>query len=78
MNTLLTSQERDDVLTTMATLIADERATILAANKTDVDKYDGDDLAMYERLKVNDSKIDGMILSLEQLVADTDPIGREL
>ena len=78
MNTLLTSQQRDDVLTTMAKLIAEERANILAANKTDIDRYDGEDLAMYDRLKVDDSKIGGMILSLEQLVADSDPIGREL
>jgi glutamate-5-semialdehyde dehydrogenase len=62
----------------MARLIADERTNILTANKTDVDRYDGGDLAMYDRLKVDDSKIDGMILSLEQLITDSDPIGKEL
>ena len=78
MNTLLTSQQRNDVLTTMAQLIADEKASILNANTIDVEKYDGNDLAMYDRLKVDDVKIEGMILSLEQLVADSDPIGKEL
>jgi len=33
---------------------------------------------MYDRLKVDDGKIEGMILSLNQLVADTDPLGKEL
>jgi glutamate-5-semialdehyde dehydrogenase len=78
MNTLLTSQQRNDVLTSMAGLIADERAGILNVNKIDVERYDGTDLAMVDRLKVDDSKIDGMILSLSQLIADSDPIGKEL
>ena len=78
MNTLLNSQQRNDVLTSMAGLIADERASILSVNKIDVERYDGTDLAMVDRLKVDDSKIDGMILSLSQLIADSDPIGKEL
>ncbi len=78
MNTLLTSQQRNDVLTSMAGLIADERTGILTVNKIDVERYDGADLAMVDRLKVDDSKIDGMILSLSQLIADSDPIGKEL
>ena len=62
MNTLLTSQQRNAVLTSMARLIASEKASILNANKIDVEKYDGDDLAMIDRLKVDDNKIEGMIL----------------
>lgn len=78
MNTLLTSEQRNNVLVAMAQLIADEKASILSANKMDMDAYDGSDLAMYDRLRVDDAKIDGMMLSLEQLVADSDPIGKEL
>jgi glutamate-5-semialdehyde dehydrogenase len=78
MNTPLTHKQRNNVLLTMAALVAENRTAILAKNKLDVDNYSGDDLAMYDRLKVDDSKIDGMILSLKQLVADTDPLGKEL
>lgn len=78
MNTLLTSKQRNDVLLSMAQLIADEKAALLDANKTDVDSYKGGDLAMYDRLKFDNEKINGMILSLQQLVADIDPIGKEL
>jgi len=78
MNTLLTSQQRNDVLSSMSQLIADKKASILSANKLDVERYDSGDLAMVDRLKVDDSKIDGMILSLSQLIADSDPIGKEL
>lgn len=78
MNKKLTHKERNNVLQTMAKLIALESDAILAVNKTDVDNYNGEDLAMYDRLKVDKAKIDGMILSLDQLVADTDPLGKEL
>jgi glutamate-5-semialdehyde dehydrogenase len=74
----LTSIQRNNVLTAMVQLIAEERTAIIAANKIDVDNYNGEDLAMYDRLKVDDAKVDGMILSLQQLIADVDPVGKEL
>ena len=77
MNITLTSQQRNAVLISMAKLIAEEKLALLEANKTDVKNYSGDDLAMIERLKVDEKKIKEMILSLEQLVADVDPIGKE-
>ncbi|MFA5298819.1 MAG: glutamate-5-semialdehyde dehydrogenase [Lutibacter sp.] len=77
MNTTLTSQQRNAVLISMAKLIAEEKLILLEANKTDAKNYSGDDLAMIERLKVDEKKIKEMILSLEQLVADVDPIGKE-
>jgi len=78
MNTKLTHKQRNDVLTTMAELVAAEKAAILADNKIDIEHYKGDDLAMYDRLKVDEAKIDGMILSLNQLIEDSDPLGKEL
>ena len=78
MNTPLTIQQRNAVLKTVSELIASEKEVILTANKVDLDCYKGNDISMFDRLKVVDAKIDGMILSLEQLVADSDPIGKEL
>ena len=78
MSKLLTYKQRNSVLASMAQLIASERAAILKANKIDVENYSGEDIAMYDRLKVDDSKIEGMIVSLQQLIADVDPIGKEL
>ena len=78
MNATLTSQQRNDVLLSMANLIAEEKSALLEANKTDFKNYSGNDLAMVERLKVDEEKIQEMILSLKQLVADVDPIGKEL
>lgn len=61
----------------MAKLVASEKDVILQANKKDLDAYNGEDLAMEDRLKVNDSKIEGMILSLQQLANLPDPLGVE-
>ncbi|TRZ42543.1 glutamate-5-semialdehyde dehydrogenase [Robertkochia solimangrovi] len=77
MNTTLTIQERNNVLLTMAELIADEKQAILNANRKDLDSYHGDDLAMEDRLKVDDAKIEGMIASLHKLASDEDPLGKE-
>lgn len=78
MNIALTSQQKNAVLLSMAKLISEEKWALLKANKTDIEKYDGDDLAMADRLKVDEAKIKEMILSLHQLVADVDPVGEEL
>jgi len=78
MNIALTSQQKNAVLLSMAALIEGEKLALLEANKTDVNNYTGNDLAMSDRLKVDEAKIKEMILSLKQLVADVDPVGKEL
>lgn len=78
MNKMLTTKQRNAVLLSMAKLISEEKSALLGANKTDVNNYHGDDLAMFDRLKVDEAKIKEMMLSLEQLVADVDPVGKEL
>ncbi len=77
MNKLLTIQNRNAVLLSMAKLIQKEKDAIIKANKLDVDSYSGEDIAMYDRLKVDNSKIKGMIDSLEQLASQEDPLGHE-
>ena len=77
MNTLLSIAKRNAVLSRMAELLEQERASIKAINQQDMDNYSGDDLAMEKRLLVDDSKIDGMILSMQQLASQEDPVGVE-
>lgn len=76
MNTLLTIEKRNAVLTTMAALLAQERTALKSSNQQDLANYSGDDLAMEKRLLVDDTKIDGMILSLQQLASQEDPVGK--
>ena len=77
MSTLLSIANRNAVLSRMATLLEEERANLKAINKQDSDNYSGADIAMEKRLLVDDAKIDGMILSMQQLASQEDPIGVE-
>ena len=76
MSTLLSIEKRNAVLSTMAALLKEERETLKAINKQDLTNYNGEDLAMEKRLLVDDAKVDGMILSLEQLASQEDPVGQ--
>jgi len=73
----LSIEKRNLVLHSMAKLVEQERSQIIQVNKQDLKAYDGSDLAMEERLKVDDKKVDEMILSLNQLAAQEDPVGVE-
>ena len=77
MNTLLSIEKRNAVLSRMAVLLEQERANIKTVNQQDLKNYSGEDLAMEKRLLVDDSKIDGMILSMQQLASQEDPVGVE-
>jgi glutamate-5-semialdehyde dehydrogenase len=77
MNQLLPIEKRNSVLSRMAELLEQERTNLKTINQQDINNYSGDDLAMEKRLLVDDAKIDGMILSLQQLASQEDPIGVE-
>ena len=76
MSQFLPIEKRNAVLNRMAELLEQERATIKTVNQQDLSNYSGDDLAMEKRLLVDDAKIDGMILSLQQLFTQEDPVGK--
>ncbi|MFV9552222.1 glutamate-5-semialdehyde dehydrogenase [Algibacter sp. PT7-4] len=77
MNTLLSIKTRNAVLLKMATLLERERQAIIDINKTDLEAYSGDDISMFDRLKVDNSKVDEMIKSVTHLASQDDPVGVE-
>lgn len=77
MNTLLSIETRNAVLLKMAVLLENERAAIIEINKADLGAYDGADISMYDRLKVDESKVDEMIASVTHLASQNDPVGIE-
>jgi glutamate-5-semialdehyde dehydrogenase len=77
MNTLLTIETRNAVLLKMAILLEKEREAIININKLDLEAYNGDDISMYDRLKVDDAKVDEMIKSVTHLASQEDPVGVE-
>lgn len=78
MNTLLSIEKRNAVLLKMALLLEEERQAIIKINKTDLEAYKGDDISMYDRLKVDDAKVDEMIHAVTHLASQPDPVGVEL
>lgn len=62
----------------MMTIIDKERHNILKANQKDLDAFDKTDQALYDRLVVDDSKIDGMITAIKEVEAQEDPVGEEI
>ncbi|PQJ78446.1 glutamate-5-semialdehyde dehydrogenase [Polaribacter porphyrae] len=77
MNTILSIEKRNNVLLTMARLLEENRAEIININKQDLENYKGDDISMFDRLKVNDTKVDEMITAATHLASQDDPIGVE-
>ncbi|WP_298764526.1 glutamate-5-semialdehyde dehydrogenase [uncultured Polaribacter sp.] len=77
MNTLLSIAKRNAVLLKMAKLLEQERKAIIAINKEDLEAYKGNDISMFDRLKVNDAKVDEMIASVTHLASQEDPVGVE-
>jgi glutamate-5-semialdehyde dehydrogenase len=77
VNIQLKIEQRNAVLSTMARLVVQEQSAILEANQKDLTNYDGDDISMRDRLKVDQEKIQGMVLSLQQLASEPDPLGIE-
>ena len=77
MNTLLSVETRSNVLFTMATLLDTERVAIIDMNKKDINAYKGTDISMLDRLKVNNAKVDEMIIAAKHLASQEDPVGVE-
>ena len=77
MSLMLNIDKRNEVLNSMIEWIKKEKSALLVANKKDLEAYIGDDIAMYDRLKVDDDKIKGMIKSLNELVQLNDPLNIE-
>lgn len=74
----LDTDKKNSVLQSMMTIIDNKREEILAENKKDLDAFERDDQALYDRLVVNDEKIDGMIKAIEQVKGQEDPVGKKI
>lgn len=77
MESVLSIEQRNKVLLSMASLVHKGQTDLLKANEKDMSRYDQNDLAMYDRLKVDEEKITGMVISLKQLADQKDPVGIE-
>lgn len=72
-----TTQTKNSAINNIAEIIDQNRATILKANQQDVAQGKDNQLdeALIDRLILDDTRIDGIIESLNQIAALADPIG---
>jgi len=75
---LLDSQLKNNVLEAMERLLDQNRESLLAANQRDLDAFDREDRALYDRLVVDHRKIDQMIQALGEVRMQEDPVNREI
>jgi glutamate-5-semialdehyde dehydrogenase len=77
MSLILNINQRNAVLNSMIKWIEMGKNSLLEANKKDLEDYNGEDIAMYDRLKVDEDKIKGMKQSLLELAGQKDPLNIE-
>ncbi len=75
---LIDTKIKNNVLDSMMKNIDQNRTAILEANKKDLEAFKKDDQALYDRLVVDDSKIDGMIKAISEVRSQEDPVNQEI
>ncbi|WP_044402464.1 glutamate-5-semialdehyde dehydrogenase [Lacinutrix sp. Hel_I_90] len=75
---LLSSDIKNKVLSTMMKILDRERDTIIKENQLDLKAFDKEDQALYDRLVVNEAKVNGMIQAIKEVQAQDDPVGQEI
>jgi glutamate-5-semialdehyde dehydrogenase len=73
---LLDTDIKNNVLKSMTRILDENRESLLAANQKDLDAFQKEDQAMYDRLILNDKKIDGMIKAINEVKAQEDPVNQ--
>jgi glutamate-5-semialdehyde dehydrogenase len=73
---LLDTTIKNNVLESMTKILDENRALLLQANKKDLDAFHKEDQAMFDRLILNDQKIDGMITAINEVKAQEDPVNQ--
>ncbi|TXK77224.1 glutamate-5-semialdehyde dehydrogenase [Mesonia sp. K4-1] len=75
---LLNSDKKNNVLQSMMNIIDAKRKDIIAENKKDLEAFKRDDQALYDRLVVNEAKVDGMIQAIKEVKDQEDPVGQTI
>lgn len=75
---LIDTQTKNNVLKSMMKILDRRREEIISANKKDLEAFGDGDQAMYDRLVVDEKKVDGMIQSVKEVMEQDDPVGQTI
>lgn len=67
------NEQKNSILSALAELLDRQRDKIIKANEADMQSFPDMDISMRDRLRVDQNKIDGMILSLKEVAAQPNP-----
>ncbi|MFV9551484.1 glutamate-5-semialdehyde dehydrogenase [Algibacter sp. PT7-4] len=73
---ILSEKVKNNVLSSMIKLLKEHEEAILKANKKDIEAFNKEDQAMYDRLILNANKVKGMITAIEEVKAQDDPVNK--
>ncbi|MFC4221305.1 glutamate-5-semialdehyde dehydrogenase [Flagellimonas marina] len=75
---LLNTDIKNKVLADMEQILDKNREELLIANQKDLDAFNRDDQALYDRLVVNQKKVDQMIQAVKEVRLQEDPVNQEI
>ncbi|MBO0323885.1 glutamate-5-semialdehyde dehydrogenase [Muricauda sp. CAU 1633] len=75
---LLNTEIKNKVLADMERILDENREELLKANQKDLDAFNRDDQALYDRLVVNQKKVDQMIQAVKEVRLQKDPVNQEI
>lgn len=75
---LLKTDLKNKVLQDMERILDENRDELLQANKKDLDAFNRDDQALYDRLVVDQKKVDQMIQAVKEVRVQEDPVNKEI
>ncbi|OIQ18183.1 glutamate-5-semialdehyde dehydrogenase [Lacinutrix sp. MedPE-SW] len=75
---LLEKEIKNNVLDSMITIIEAKREQIIEENKKDLEAFNNNDQALYDRLVVDSTKVDGMIKAIKEVRDQDDPVNNTI
>lgn len=75
---LIDTKTKNNVLRSMMHILDKKREAIINANQKDLKAFGESEGAMYDRLILNDKKVDGMIQSVKEVMEQEDPVGQTI
>lgn len=75
---LIDTKTKNNVLKSMMNILDRRREEIIKENIKDLKAFGESEGAMYDRLILNDKKVDGMIQSVKEVMEQEDPVGQTI
>ena len=73
---LLKTEQKNNVLKSMITILKNNKQKLVEENQKDLALFSKDDQALYDRLIIDEKKVDSMAKSVKEVLNQEDPVGK--